>query len=73
MCEELVINTVAGLAISAFVFYGVQLQGSFVLFWIIYLLTSTFGVGKQHITVSVNMQAWARHSAYAAWARHSAY
>eukprot|EP00775_Hariotina_reticulata_P005937 gene5937-6176_t len=54
MCEELVINTLASLAISAIVFYGVQLQGSFVLFWLIYLLTSTVGVVLAYFVAAVS-------------------
>ena len=46
MFDELIIATLATLVIAAFVFYGVQLQGNFALFWLVYLTTLSIGIGK---------------------------
>lgn len=39
--DELVIAALASLPVSAWVFYGIQLQGSWGIFWLVYFLVST--------------------------------
>jgi hypothetical protein len=46
MFDELAITLFSSCAISAVVFYGVRLQGSFVLFWLIYYMTLCIGIGE---------------------------
>ena len=46
MFDELAMTLFSSCAISAVVFYGVRLQGSFVLFWLIYYMTLGIGIGE---------------------------
>lgn len=39
MVDELLLAGLASLGISAYVFYGIQLQGQWVTFWLIYYIT----------------------------------
>lgn len=45
MLEELLLAVVASLIFSCIVFYGVRLQGEWVLFWLVYLVTLATGIG----------------------------
>ncbi|CAL8464553.1 g4088 [Coccomyxa elongata] len=44
MLEELILAFVASLIFSCIVFYGVRLQGEWVLFWLVYLVTLSCGI-----------------------------
>lgn len=46
MFDELAINAAVSVVIAAVAFYGIQLQGSFALFWLIYFFTLTCGIGE---------------------------
>eukprot|EP00878_Enallax_costatus_P037026 GHUV01041735.1.p1 GENE.GHUV01041735.1~~GHUV01041735.1.p1 ORF type:complete len:128 (-),score=21.22 GHUV01041735.1:280-663(-) len=46
MFDELAINAVVSVIIAAVAFYGIQLQGSFALFWLTYFCTLICGIGK---------------------------
>lgn len=43
--EEVLLAAVLSVIFSLYVFYGVQYQGSFGLYWIVYLLTLANGIG----------------------------
>lgn len=45
MLEELMLAFLASLVFSCIVFYGVKLQGAWVLFWLVYLVTLSCGIG----------------------------
>ncbi len=45
LVEELVINSIASLGVSAMLFYAVRLQGSFGLIYVTYLVTVSVGIG----------------------------
>lgn len=53
MIEELVLAVPISLAFSAVVYFPVQLQGSWLLFWLVYLCTLANGFGER-----VNHDAW---------------
>ncbi|KAG2493535.1 hypothetical protein HYH03_008349 [Edaphochlamys debaryana] len=42
--DELVISGITSLGVSAFVFYGIQLQGQWVVFWLLFYLTLSNGI-----------------------------
>lgn len=44
MLDELIISAVASLGFAALVFYVVQFQGQFVLFWLVYFITLSIGI-----------------------------
>ncbi|KAF6250828.1 P-loop containing nucleoside triphosphate hydrolase protein [Scenedesmus sp. NREL 46B-D3] len=44
MFDELAINLVVSLPVVAVCFYGIRLQGSFVLFWLVYYVTLCVGI-----------------------------
>jgi len=44
MLDEIGIAAVGSVAISAIVYYGVQLEGSFLIFWITYFATLCVGI-----------------------------
>ncbi|WIA12825.1 hypothetical protein OEZ85_006453 [Tetradesmus obliquus] len=44
MFDELAINLVVSLPVVAAAFYGIRLQGSFVLFWLVYYMTLCVGI-----------------------------
>jgi hypothetical protein len=46
MFDELVINAIVAAPITAAAFYGIQLQGSFGLFYCVYYATLCVGIGK---------------------------
>lgn len=46
MLEELTLAFLASLIFSCIVFYGVRLQGEWVLFWLVYLVTLSCGIGE---------------------------
>eukprot|EP00879_Flechtneria_rotunda_P005742 GHRR01006043.1.p1 GENE.GHRR01006043.1~~GHRR01006043.1.p1 ORF type:complete len:547 (+),score=129.21 GHRR01006043.1:934-2574(+) len=45
MFDELAINLIVSVVIAAAAFYAIQLQGSFLLFWLIYFFTLAVGIG----------------------------
>ena len=47
MLEELVLAILISVVIACIVFYGVQLKGQWVAFWLTYLVTLSCGVGAQ--------------------------
>jgi ATP-binding cassette, subfamily G (WHITE), member 2 len=46
MFDELLIAVVATACAAAWTYYGIQLQGLWVMFWLIYLATLANGIGK---------------------------
>lgn len=50
LVEELAPQIPAGLAYSALVFYLVALRGSFLLFWLVYLVSTANAIGEAHNT-----------------------
>lgn len=46
MFDELAINAAVSVVIAVAAFYGIQLQGSFALFWLVYFCTLICGIGK---------------------------
>jgi hypothetical protein len=55
MLEELSITLVNSLAFSAMVFYPLHLTGDFILFWLIFLTTTSIGIGaRMHLPHSVS-------------------
>jgi ATP-binding cassette, subfamily G (WHITE), member 2 len=55
--DELLINAVVSLIFSLFVFYLVDLQGDFVVFWLAYLATLACGINTAYLvaTLAPNM------------------
>ena len=45
MMEEISITLVNSLVFSAIVFYPLHLSGDFILFWLIFLTTTSIGIG----------------------------
>ena len=45
LLDELVLNMLGSILFSIIVFYGVRLQGAWVVFWLVYLLTLSVGIG----------------------------
>lgn len=54
MFDELVIAAVVTCGVSAFVFYGIRLQGAWVLFWLIYLLTLSNGIVLAYLVAALS-------------------
>lgn len=52
MVEELLIACLASLGVTAFVFYGIKLQGSWVFFWLTYLTTLSNGIILAYLIAS---------------------
>ena len=48
MMEELIIVLCNSLVLSAVVFYPLKLSGDFTLFWLVFLTTSSIGIGAHH-------------------------
>lgn len=46
MLEELIVAILISVVIACIVFYGVQLKGQWVAFWLVYLVTLACGVGE---------------------------
>jgi hypothetical protein len=46
MLEELILAILISVVIACIVFYGVQLKGQWVAFWLTYLVTLSCGVGE---------------------------
>ncbi len=47
MLDELIIAVFASIVFACVVFYGVRLQGEWVLFWLVYLTTLSVGIGAR--------------------------
>ncbi len=47
MMEELIIVLCNSLVLSAVVFYPLRLSGDFTLFWLVFLTTSSIGIGAR--------------------------
>ncbi len=45
LLDELMLNMLGSVVFSIIVFYGVRLQGAWVVFWLVYLLTLSVGIG----------------------------
>ncbi|KAG1675328.1 hypothetical protein FOA52_016002 [Chlamydomonas sp. UWO 241] len=54
MFDELVLATCASLGMTAFVFYGVQLQGEWVSFWLGYLTTLSIGIVLAYFIAAIS-------------------
>ena len=52
MMEELIIVLCNSLVLSAVVFYPLKLSGDFTLFWLVFLTTSSIGIGAHHCAKS---------------------
>ncbi len=66
MIDELMMALVATLGVSTFVWFGVGLQGSFAVFWLVYFVTLSCGIVLAYLIASVapNMVSpWARCAA----------
>ena len=46
MLEELTLAVLVSVVVACIVFYGVQLKGAWVAFWLVYLVTLACGVGE---------------------------
>lgn len=46
MMEELTLAVLVSVVVACIVFYGVQLKGAWVAFWLVYLVTLACGVGE---------------------------
>ena len=46
MLEELIVAILISVVVACIVFYGVQLKGQWVTFWLTYLVTLSCGVGE---------------------------
>lgn len=46
MFEELAVNAVVSVVMAAAVFHVIQLQGSFAVFWLVYLAVLVCGIGE---------------------------
>lgn len=59
MLDELMISVFSSLGVAAFVFYGVQFQGQFVMFWLVYFVTLSIGIVMAYFVaaISPNMDA----------------
>lgn len=59
LSEEIVLNWLVSLPICAILFYGVQLQGEFVLFYIVYIVALSIGISIAYFVASFapNMDA----------------
>jgi len=54
MLDEIIVNAIASLGISAFTFYGVRLQGDFSLFYISYLVAVCTGIILAYLVASIS-------------------
>ena len=45
MVEELLVTLFVSLAVSACIFYDVGFHGQYILFWLVYLVTISIGMG----------------------------
>lgn len=45
MFDELLVAACSSLVVATYTFYGVKLQGEWVLFWLVYYLTLCCGIG----------------------------
>ncbi|KXZ47828.1 hypothetical protein GPECTOR_32g440 [Gonium pectorale] len=54
MFDELVLAGLASLGISAYVFYGIQLQGQWVTFWLIYYITLSNGIVLAYFIAAIS-------------------
>lgn len=54
MLDELIINTFATACISAFVFYGIDLQGSYVCFWMAFYVAVCTGIILAYLVASIS-------------------
>ena len=56
--DEIFITVISSLVFSAAVFYAVSLQGSFIVFWLNYLVTLSTGIVLAYVvaTISPNME-----------------
>lgn len=52
--DELFVLLISSVAFSAIVFYAVDLQGSFLMFWIIYLVTLSIGVMLGYLVAALS-------------------
>ncbi|GFR47309.1 hypothetical protein Agub_g8996 [Astrephomene gubernaculifera] len=54
MVDELLLAGIASLGISAYVFYGIQLQGQWVTFWLIYYITLSNGIVLAYLVAAIS-------------------
>ncbi|GLC33334.1 hypothetical protein PLESTB_000344800 [Pleodorina starrii] len=54
MVDELLLTALASLGISAYVFYGIQLQGEWVAFWLIYYITLSNGIVLAYFIAAIS-------------------
>ncbi|EFJ44628.1 hypothetical protein VOLCADRAFT_95021 [Volvox carteri f. nagariensis] len=54
MVDELLLAGLASLGISAYVFYGIQLQGQWVTFWLIYYITLSNGIVLAYFVAAIS-------------------
>ena len=54
MFEELFIGGLASLGMTAFVFYGIKLQGQWVCFWLVYYTTLSIGIVLAYFIASIS-------------------
>jgi amino acid permease len=62
MLEELLLAVTASLIFSCIVWFGVRLQGQWVLFWLVYLVTLSTGIGvlpttRSHVSLHTKFLA----------------
>ena len=55
MLDELIVAVVVSLLLSCILFYGVRFPGDLVLFWLVYLVTLSVGIGAAH---AAQPEAW---------------
>ena len=48
LVEEALIMSMTSMIMCLIVFFGINLRGNFLLFWLVHLTTTLNGVGKQH-------------------------
>ncbi|KAG2450267.1 hypothetical protein HYH02_004778 [Chlamydomonas schloesseri] len=54
MVDELLLAALASVGISAYVFYGIQLQGEWVTFWLIYYITLSNGIVLAYFIAAIS-------------------
>ncbi|EFJ42159.1 hypothetical protein VOLCADRAFT_107413 [Volvox carteri f. nagariensis] len=54
LVEELLLSLIITLAFSAYVFYGVQLQGSWVVFWLVYFVDLSVGIVLAYLVAALS-------------------
>lgn len=54
LVEELVLSIIITLIFSSYVFYGVQLKGAWVVFWLIYFIDLSVGIVLAYLVAALS-------------------